>query len=109
MKSDGVGVVEPECFFDEGVNYYGSDYNVGFTELTLTPRDCCRRCMRDRGCQAWTRLSSGQCWLKFEVPDKWKWRYVEGNVSGRRERKYSPRHLHSTRKIETACSARFWV
>ena len=83
-------LVGPDCQFDENMNYYGSDYNNGFVELKLTPADCCRRCMQDRGCHAWTRTFSGQCWLKWEVPNQNQWRTVPGDVSGIRTRKTMP-------------------
>lgn len=82
--------VGPDCEFDEDMNYYGSDYNDGFTELKLTPADCCRRCMQDRSCHAWTRTFSGQCWLKWEVPPEHQWLKVAGDVSGKRQ------HLNAT-------------
>lgn len=69
------------------VVFYGTDYNNGFTTLTLTPEDCCELCIRDRTCHAWTRLASGQCWLKYDDLASHEIRSETGSVSGRRMRK----------------------
>lgn len=100
----------PDCEFDENVNYYGYDYNNGFTTLTLTPADCCRLCMRARGCHAWTRTYSGQCWLKYAIPPEADWRPVQGDVSGKRQRKQSPDPLWCSMfsaDLNATCGLRF--
>ena len=68
-------------------NGFGYDFNDGFQEKTLTPEDCCRQCLRNRGCRAWVRTASGNCWLKFDVPPKLNRIRISGDVFGIRPSK----------------------
>ena len=78
-----------KCASDEmktDTNFYGFDFNNGFEEVVLFSEDCCRKCMEAKKCVGWTRTASGQCWLKFNVPDDNEVQLM-GDVSGLRPSK----------------------
>lgn len=79
-----ISPIAETCQMQYDTNLYGSDYNNGFIELTLTPEECCMKCMEDRGCRAWTRTYSGQCWKKWQH-DPTSARKISGDVAGVRE------------------------
>ena len=70
-------------------NFYGFDFNNGFEEVVLFPEDCCRKCMEAKKCVGWTRTATGQCWLKFHVPDDKEVQKLIGDVSGLRPSKHA--------------------
>ena len=68
----------------ENTNINGGDVNNGVDERTITPEDCCRKCMETRRCVAWSRTAAGQCWLKREVQATENTTRIDGDVSGPR-------------------------
>ena len=82
-----------KCASDEmktDTNLYGFDFNNGFEEVVLFSEDCCRKCMEAKNCRGWTRTASGQCWLKFDVPDSDNVEMLIGDVAGVRPGKTCP-------------------
>ena len=68
----------------ENTNIDEGDVNSGLDERTLTPEDCCLKCMETRRCVAWSRTATGQCWLKGSVKETQNTTDFIGDVSGPR-------------------------